>query len=67
VLIVRVKSASAADQAGLSRGDLITRAGDTPVRSVGDLGRAVRAADGTLTLSVLRGADPRQVEVALTD
>jgi DNA-binding MarR family transcriptional regulator len=67
VLIVRVKSASAADEAGLSRGDLITKAGDTSVRSVGDLGRAVRAANGKLTLSVLRGADPRDVEVAFTD
>src|SRR5437588_55980 len=37
VLIVRVKSGSAADTAGLSRGDLITAAAGTPVRSVGDL------------------------------
>jgi DNA-binding MarR family transcriptional regulator len=66
VLIVRVTSGSVADVAGLSRGDLITRVGETPVRSVGDLERAVRSADRTLTLSVLRGADPREVEVALT-
>jgi DNA-binding MarR family transcriptional regulator len=65
VLIVRVKSGSAADQAGLSRGDLVIRAGEAPVRSVGDLERAVRSADGTLALNVLRGAEPRQVEVAL--
>lgn len=65
VLIVRVKSDSPADVAGLSRGDLITSAADTPVRSVGDLERAVRHTDGALALSVLRGADPRQVQVTL--
>jgi DNA-binding MarR family transcriptional regulator len=65
VLIVRVKSGGPADTAGLSRGDLITAAGDAPVRSVGDLERAVRHGDGTLALSVLRGAEPRQVEVTL--
>jgi DNA-binding MarR family transcriptional regulator len=65
VLIVRVTSDSPADTAGLSRGDLITAAGDAPVRSVGDLERAVRHGDGTVALSVLRGAEPRRVEVAL--
>jgi S1-C subfamily serine protease len=60
-----VKSGSAADAAGLSRGDLITAAADAAVHSVGDLERAVRAADGTLKLSVLRGVDPREVEVSL--
>ncbi len=65
LLIVRVKSGSAADTAGLSRGDLITSASGSPVRSVGDLERAVRGADGTLQLSVLRGVDARQVEVSL--
>jgi S1-C subfamily serine protease len=65
VLIVRVKSGSAADTAGLSRGDLITGAAGTSVRSVGDLERAVRRADATLALSVVRGVDPREVEVAL--
>ncbi len=65
VLIVRVGSGSAADAAGLSRGDLITAAAGAPVHSVGDLERAVRAANGTLALNVLRGVDPREVEVAL--
>jgi DNA-binding MarR family transcriptional regulator len=65
VLIVRVKSDSPADAAGLSRGDLITAAGDAPVRSVGDLERAVRHGDAPLSLSVLRGADSRQVEITL--
>jgi DNA-binding MarR family transcriptional regulator len=65
VLIVRVKHDSPADAAGLSRGDLVTIAAGAPVRSVGDLDRAVRAADGPLALSVLRGAEPRQLEVLL--
>ena len=65
VLVMRVKSGSPADTAGLSRGDMITAAADVPVRSVGDLERALRGADGALTLSVLRGVDARQVEVAL--
>lgn len=64
VLIMRVRRESPADAAGLTRGDLVTRAGDTPVRSIGDLERAVRAADGALTLSVLRGAEPRELEVS---
>jgi DNA-binding MarR family transcriptional regulator len=65
LLVVRVKSESAADTAGLSRGDLITAAAGTPVRSVGDLERAVRGANGTLALSVVRGVDARDVEVSL--
>lgn len=65
VLIVRVKTESPADAAGLSRGDLVTAAGDAAVRSVGDLERAVRHANGTLALKVLRGAEPRQVKVTL--
>jgi len=66
VLVVRVKSGSRADAAGLSRGDLITAAAGAPVHSVGDLERAVGAADGTLTLSVVRGVDAREVEVSLS-
>ena len=62
-LILRVRRESPADAAGLSRGDLVTQAGDTPVRSIGDLERAVRAADGTLALSVLRGAEPHTLAV----
>jgi DNA-binding MarR family transcriptional regulator len=64
VLVVRVGRDSPAARAGLSRGDLITRAGESQVHSIGDLHRAVRSANGKLTLHVLRGADPQQVEVA---
>lgn len=65
VLVLRVRRNSPAETAGLSRGDLVTGAGGTPVRSVGDLERAVRRAGGSISLSVLRGAEPREVEVAL--
>ncbi len=65
VLVMRVGRDSPARAAGLSRGDLVTGAGGAPVRSIGDLDRAVRAADGTLALTVLRGAEPHELEVAL--
>jgi DNA-binding MarR family transcriptional regulator len=64
VLVVRVSRESPAARAGISRGDLITGAGEVPVRSIGDLHRAVRAADGHLILHVLRGAEPQDLEVA---
>ncbi len=66
VLVVRVRRDSAADAAGVSRGDLITQAAGEPVRSLGDLERAVRSANGSLALKVLRGAEPRDLEVALS-
>jgi len=65
VLVMRVAEPGAARAAGLARGDLITAAAGRPVRSIGDLARTVRSADGSVSLSVLRGAEPRQVEVAL--
>jgi DNA-binding MarR family transcriptional regulator len=63
VLVMRVRGASPAHAAGLSRGDLVTTAAGEPVHVVGDLQRAVRAADGTLALSVVRGAEPHELEV----
>jgi DNA-binding MarR family transcriptional regulator len=65
VLIVRVGQDSAAARAGLVRGDLITEAGGEPVRSIGDLERAVRAAAGALRMGLLRGAEPHELEVTL--
>jgi DNA-binding MarR family transcriptional regulator len=64
VLVMRVTRDSPAQAAGLSRGDLVTGAGGAPVGSVGDLDRAVRAAGATLALKVLRGVEPRELEVA---
>ncbi len=66
LLIMRVGRESPAAAAGLERGDLVTHAAGAPVRSVGDLERAVHAADGTLAVNVLRGAEPRALEVSLT-
>jgi DNA-binding MarR family transcriptional regulator len=65
VLVVRVARGSVAEAAGLSRGDLITEAAQAPVLSVGDLQRAVAAADGKLALKVLRGAEPRDLDLVL--
>jgi DNA-binding MarR family transcriptional regulator len=65
VLVLRVKRSSAADGAGLLRGDLVVGAGGAPVRSIGDLDRAVRKAGARLALDVVRGVDERSVEVAL--
>jgi DNA-binding MarR family transcriptional regulator len=63
VLVLRVRRDTPADTAGLSRGDLIIQAGDTAVRSIGDLDRAVRGANGTVALKVLRGAEPHELQV----
>ncbi|HEX8976680.1 MAG TPA: MarR family transcriptional regulator [Solirubrobacteraceae bacterium] len=65
VIVLRVARDSAAYAAGVSRGDLVTEAGGTPVRSIGDLERAVQRAEATLELKVLRGADPHGLEVSL--
>jgi len=67
VLVLRVKSESPAEGAGLSRGDLITHAGADSVRSLGDLDRAVRTAPGRVGLKVLRGAESREIQVTLPD
>jgi DNA-binding MarR family transcriptional regulator len=66
VLVLRVGRETAAATAGLNRGDLITRADGEPVLSTGDLERAVRGSTGTLTLSVLRGAEPHELEVSFS-
>jgi DNA-binding MarR family transcriptional regulator len=66
VLVLKVKRESAADAAGLARGDLVTGAGGQDVRTIGDLHRALRHARGTLALDVVRGVDERAVEVNLS-
>jgi DNA-binding MarR family transcriptional regulator len=65
VLVLKVRRDSAADKAGLQRGDLVTSAAGAEVRTIGDLHRAVRKAGATLSLDVVRGADERAVEVEL--
>jgi DNA-binding MarR family transcriptional regulator len=65
VLVLRVSSDSPASRAGLAQGDLIVRVGGEQIRSVGDLERAVRSADGAVQVDVLRGAEPRTIEASL--
>jgi DNA-binding MarR family transcriptional regulator len=66
LLVLKVKRQSAADEAGLARGDLVTKAAGADVRTIGDLHRALRHAKGTLALDVVRGVEERSVEVALS-
>jgi DNA-binding MarR family transcriptional regulator len=65
VLVLRVKRGSAAEAAGLARGDLVVGAGGADVHTIGDLHRAVAHAGPTLALDVVRGVDERAVDVAL--
>lgn len=64
VLVLRVGRDTPAAAAGLARGDLITWAAGEPVLSTGDLERAVKRPAATLSLSVLRGAEPHELEVS---
>lgn len=65
VLIRSVAESSAAEQAGLERGDLIVRAGGEEVKSVDSLYRALDEVSpgGELALDLLRGTDERNVTV----
>jgi DNA-binding MarR family transcriptional regulator len=67
VLVRGVVSGSAADEAGIARGDLITAAGGEEVRTIGDLQRALAAAAevGTIELEIVRGVEERSMKVAL--
>jgi serine protease Do len=67
-LLVRgVERDSAAERAGLERGDLIVAAGGEEIDRVDPLYEALDAAraSGTLALKIVRGADERDVTVAL--
>ncbi|MGH2793280.1 MAG: S1C family serine protease, partial [Actinomycetota bacterium] len=66
-LLVRgVEDDSPAAHAEIREGDLIVKAGDTPVGDVDDLHAALDAlpSGATLTLTILRGTEERQVTVA---
>ena len=65
VLVLKVRRGSAAEGAGLARGDLVVGAAGAEVHTIGDLHRALAHADGTLALDVVRGVEERKVEVAL--
>jgi DNA-binding MarR family transcriptional regulator len=65
ILVLRVKRGSAAETAGLARGDLVTGASGADVHTIGDLHRALAHAGGSLKLDVVRGVEERAVTVAL--
>jgi serine protease Do len=65
LLIRDVAEDSPAARAGLARGDLIVTAAGEPVRSADDLGVALRAAAGSIELTVLRGTEERGIQVTL--
>jgi serine protease Do len=65
-LLVRwVEDASAADRAGIEKGDLIVAADGNAVATVDDL--EDRLGGTELTLTVVRGTEEREVKVALTE
>jgi S1-C subfamily serine protease len=65
VLVRAVEEGSAADRAGIERGDLIVAAGEQQIERVDALYDVLDGAraDGSLSLTVLRGTDEREVEV----
>jgi DNA-binding MarR family transcriptional regulator len=70
VLIGGVERGGPADRAGLTRGDLVVAAagtdgGSTPVEDAADLHAVLSRAGGTVTLTVVRGSQERQVDVVL--
>jgi len=66
VLVRAVEDGSAADRAGIERGDLIVAAGERAIEQVDALYEALdqARADGQLELTVVRGTDERKVPVS---
>jgi serine protease Do len=65
-LLVRgVAEGSPAHKAGIQRGDLLAAVGGSPLRGVDDLFDALEGAPSELVLTVVRGADEREVTVVL--
>jgi S1-C subfamily serine protease len=66
-LVKRVEPGSAADEAGVMRGDIIVALGDAPIESSGDLLGALRdyQPGDTVDLTVVRNGDEQTLEVAL--
>jgi S1-C subfamily serine protease len=66
VLIRAVERGSAADRAGLERGDLIVAAGDRDLDRIETLYEALDGVEeGKLELKIVRGAEERTVTVGL--
>jgi serine protease Do len=68
-IVERVEPGSAADEAGVTRGDIIVALGDTPVENSGDLLGALRdyQPGDTVTLTVIRDGDEQTLEVTLDE
>jgi serine protease Do len=65
-LLVRgVVDGSPAARAGIERGDLLVRAGDRALTGMDDLFDALDAAGDTLSVTVVRGTEERELEIAL--
>lgn len=67
LLIRSVVPGSAAADAGLDEGDLVTAVDGTPVRDVEDVWDALDTGGDTVEVSVLRGADARTVTVTFVE
>jgi serine protease Do len=69
VLVRMVEPGSAAERAGLQRGDLITAVGDTDVTSPDDVATALDqlAPDASLSLHVVRGADELDIAASFAE
>ena len=65
LLVHAVVPGSPAERAGLERGDLIVGAAGRPLASVDDLFDALDAAEGAVSLGVVRGSEERDVAVTL--
>ncbi|WP_299955992.1 S1C family serine protease [uncultured Modestobacter sp.] len=67
--LVSVQEGSAAGDAGLQAGDVITAVGDRPITTSTELTAAVRSAQpgDTVTLTVRRGQDTAEVDVTLDE
>jgi S1-C subfamily serine protease len=67
LLVQAVKEGSAAERAGLQRGDLLVGAAGRPLASLDELFGVVDGAEDVLDLTVVRALDERQVSVALDE
>jgi len=65
LLVREVVRDSAAEAAGLQRGDLLVRAADKPLASMDDLFDALDGSGGSLPVAIVRGTEERDIEVAL--
>jgi serine protease Do len=65
-LLVRgVEPGSAAERAGIERGDLLVRAGDADLERLDDIHAALDDGPDELKLTIVRGTDEREVTVSL--